>query len=105
MIQSLIQNGNAFEYQGKGKQTLNVLDGANQVAADLYHKVLKRGDLDKPFLIGYDVYAKAIGMDAGFCRICVQYLNGKGYIKIEPKLDSISVTVLSALIDLVESQQ
>ena len=80
-----------------------VRDDAMRIANDLYGRVIKNGDMRSNIVIKDSKYADSLSMDAGRCRIGLQYLEDKGYIVLRREVH-IVVTVKAALIDLIENQ-
>lgn len=62
---------------------MTIREGSRQIVCHLLNLAVKRGDLVKPFAVNYDKLTDYIGLQSeNFCRVCFQYLNLGGYIRI-----------------------
>ena len=85
---------------------MSIRDDSKKIILHFLAQAIECGTLDELFPLQYDELAQAIGLkDRNYCRVCCQYLAGKGCISIHParKNEYTKVSLHAAAIDFLET--
>ena len=83
-----------------------IQDNAKKIIKFLLEQAIANGDIYAKFFIRYDALTEKLGLESeNLCRVCCQYLDQLGYIKIIRNNDDNRLVELKAAgINFLESK-
>ena len=91
---------------------MSIREDSKKIIRYFLSKAIEYGSLDSLFALQYGELAQALDFqDENYCRVCCQYLSGKGYIdlkgtrsKANPESKDMRLLLTSSAIDFLEAQ-